>query len=357
MATILTGSFVSTGTQFNLALRSGYDMFQMVNITDSSTATLQAAANTNVMRAWGSSLMAPGTAFRNLKTSGAATLALESMIATAGFTFYDAGNPPVFAQFPVTGVTAASPAVITTTGSPGYVVGDTIRLTSLNGTMQPMNGLLFTIDAVGGANTFTITFDASDAGIGGTPATAGFAQKVIPSYYSPHNVVVGPTAVIATAGGQLLLDLNTVPSLSQAPSQYSPFLRPYQPGAYIRVDLPNGFGTSFGMSPSVVGLLCQIVQFNTQGGYATANQMQLQIVAQGNPLGSPVTATGLAPLVYPTGAANYRGQVPIVTDIAEQVPNLSEAEDNTGILGITIGTGVQTSGVLYQWFASKGYSI
>lgn len=357
MATILTGSFVSTGTQFNLAIRSGYDMFQMVNITDSSTATLQAAANSNVMRAWGSSLMAPGTAFRNLKTNGSPSLVLEGMIATAGFTFFDAGNPPTFAQFPVTGVTAASPAVITTTGAPGFVVGDTIRLTSLNGTMQPMSGLLYTIDAVGGANTFTITFDASNGGIGGTPATAGFAQKVIPSYFSPHNVVVGPTAVVSTAGGQLLLNLNTVPSLSQAPSQYSPFLRPYQPGAYLRVDLPSGFGMTFGSSPSSVGLLTQIVQFNTQAGYATPNQVQLQIVTQGNPLTAPQDAFALAALVYPTGAANYHGQVPLVTDIGETVPNLSEAEDNTGILGITIGTGVQTTGKLYQWFARKGYII
>src|SRR5258705_10417554 len=129
MATILTGSFVSTGAQFNLAIRSGYDMFQLVNITDVGSA----AAATPVMRAWASSLMPAGSAFLNLKTNGAATLQLESMITVAGFTFFDNGNPPTFARFPVTAVTAASPAVITTTGAPGFVVGDTIRLTNLNG--------------------------------------------------------------------------------------------------------------------------------------------------------------------------------------------------------------------------------
>jgi hypothetical protein len=216
-----------------------------------------------------------------------------------------------------------------------------------------MNGLLFTVNSIVDANNFTITFD-STGGIGGTPATAGSAQKVIPSYFSPHNVVIGPTAVVATATGQLLLNVNTVPSVSQAPSQYSPFLRPYQPGAIIRLYIPAGFGTSITAS----FLLCQIVQFNSNGGaYAINNNMQLQILQTGNLVGSPKTATGLAALVYPTGAAAFKSSFPFVTDIAEIVPNLSEAEDNAGILGIIIGTGVQTTGKLYQWFSQKGYSI
>jgi hypothetical protein len=117
--------------------------------------------------------------------------------------------------------------------------------------------------------------------------------------------------------------------------------------------IPAGFGTSITAS----FLLCQIVKFNNNAGYALNNNMQLQILQTGNLVGSPKTATGLTALVYPTGAAAFKSSFPFVTDIAEIVPNLSEAEDNTGILGITIGTGVQTTGSLYQWFAQKGYSI
>ncbi len=352
MSTIVDGSFTSNGLQFDLALPSGYTEFKLVNITDVGSA----AANTNVMRAYGTSLMAPGSAYLNLKTNGAATLALESMITTAGFTFVDPSNPPTFALFPVTGITAASPAVITTTGSPGFVVGDTIRLTGLNGTMQSMNGLLFTIDAVGGANTFTITFDALVSAtnlVGTTPATAGFAQKVRVNPFSPQNVVVGPTAV-PFSGNSLVLNLNTVPSLSQGASQYLPFQRPYQIGAKLRFYLPSV--PSFNMPQTANFIWVQVASFVTQAGYATPNQVVLTILP-GNAVGKITTAAGLAPLGYPAGAAGYSGSFPYVTDAAEVVSIFSEAEDNTGFYGITIGTGVQTTGKLYQWFARKGYTI
>jgi hypothetical protein len=354
MSTILTGSFTSTGTQFNLAIRSAFDMFQMVNITDVGSA----AANTNVMRAWYSSLMPAGSAYRNLKTNGAATLALESMITTAGFTIFDSGNPPTFSATAVTGITAASPAVVASVAH-GLAVGDTVKLYGLNGTMQPMSGLEYTVDAVGDADHFTITFDASGA-VGGTPTTTGFAQKVIPSPFSPHNIVIGPTATVATAGGDLLLCLNTVPYTStsvvvnQLASQYSPFLPPYQPGAYVRLYMPTGFG----MSVTANFLLCKVVGFATAtAGYHFQNVLQLQIVSAGNSSSSPTTATGLAAITYPAGTSSYKSSFPFITDIAETSAILSEAEDNAGIYGITIGTGVQTTGKLYQWFARKEFSI
>ncbi len=349
MSTILDGSFISDGTQFNLSLPSDYTEFRMVNITDVGST----AANTNVMRAYATSLMAPGSAYLNLKTNGAATLALESMITTAGFTYFSNANPPTFAQIAVTAVTAASPAQVTAAAH-GYVVGDTVRLTSLNGTMQPMNGLLYTVNSIVDPNNFTITFNAAVTAtnlVGGTPATAGFVQKVIPSYFSPHNVVLGPTAAIAS-GNSLLLNLNTVPSLNQGASQYSPFQRPYQVGAKLRVYIPTGFDT-----PQTANfIMVQITAVQTQAGYAVPNQLVTTILP-GNLAGSITTAAGLALLGYPAGAAGFKKSFPFVTDIAEVTSIFSEAEDNTGIRGITIGTGVQTTGKLYQWFARKGFSI
>jgi hypothetical protein len=376
MSSILDGFFTTPGTiaapvapaQFNLSLPSGYTEFRMVNVTP----LVHNAATTQVMRASAYSLMNPGTAFRNLKTNGADSLALEFEILTGGFTFFDNANPPVFATFAITGITAASPAVITTVGSPAWFVGDTIRLTGLNGTMQPMNGLTFTIDAVGGANTFTITFDASGL-VGTTPATAGFGQKVIPNYFSPHNIVIGPTTTALIAAGNLIqLPLNTVPyqilangttvPVDQGASQYIPFLAPYQPGAILRLYMPTGFGTSAASVNFITVKVIALIQ-NAGGGYHFNNVLQCQILP-GGPVGSVTTAAGLADINYPAGVANYRGQFPLVTDIAEVVQDLSEAEDNTAIHGITIGTGVLGDGAggafapqTYQWFARKGYSI
>lgn len=351
---LLTGSFTTAATvaPINLALRGSYDMFQMVNITDSSTSTLQTAANTNIMRAWGSSLMAPGTAFLNHKTNGAATLALEAMIPTLGFTFWDSGNPPTFASTTVIGITAADPASVNANAH-GLSVGDTVLFTNLNGTMQPMNGQVFTVDAVADANNFTITFDASGA-VGGTPATAGQVTKVIASPFSPHRVDIGPTATVNSAG-QLLLRLNTVPSENQLASQYTPFLTPFQPGAYLRLYMPSGFG----MQTTANFLLIQVVSLTAPAGYAAVSKSLLtaNIIATGNSPTQPTSATSLNAITYPAGAANFKSSFPYVIDIAESAGILSEAEDNAGFIGITVGTGVQTASKLYQWFARRGYTL
>ena len=68
----LTGTFTSTGVVENITLPSGYDEFEMINITDIGSI----AANTNVMTARGTSDMADGSGFFGPKTSGAATIAL-----------------------------------------------------------------------------------------------------------------------------------------------------------------------------------------------------------------------------------------------------------------------------------------
>ena len=352
MTTFTTGTFTSTGTAFNLAIESAFDQFNLVNLTDSLPAN-QAAAGTPVMLAYYASQMAPGSAFLNLKTNNAPTLAAISMIGTQGFTTWDSSNPPVFASTAVTAITAASPAVVTSAAH-GLVAGDTVLLSQLNGSMTPMSGQIFTVNARVDANNFSITFDTSAAAagqIGNAPATAGFATKVYRTTFSPANVVIGPTAVIA-AGNQILLDMATVPSVSQGASQYTPFETPYQVGAKLRFYLPAGFNTS--LQANFIQL--QITQINTIAGYAIPSHLQCTILP-GGPSGSITSAAGLAALIWPAGGANYASSYPLVTDIAEASAIFSEAEDNTGFRGITIGTGVQTNAKTYQWFAQKGYTL
>ena len=367
MSTFTTGTFTSTGVSpILLSIESGFDLFTMVNISDVGSTS----AETQVMRAYYASGMAPDSAYRNLKTNGANTLALETSFIGRGFTAFDSFNPPVFAATAVTAVTAASPAQVSSVAH-GLAVGDTVMFSGLNGSMTSMNGLKFTVDSVT-ANTFTITFDtsANAAGqIGVTPATAGFVTKVYGSPYSPHNVVIGPTASMsatAAVGGvtivdatNILLNMNTVPSFEQNPSQYSPFLRPYQVGAKLRIYIPAGYGTQT-TANFVMG---QIVAINTQTGYAVPNQLQLKILP-GNPSGAITTAVGLNALVWPAAVAGFKKSFPFVTDIAEVSSIFSEAEDNTAFRGILIGTGVlglgtgaATTARTYQWFARKGYSI
>lgn len=367
MTTFTTGTFTSTGAApILLALESGFDLFTMVNISDVGSVS----AETQVMRAYYASLMPPDSAYRNLKTNGANTLALETSFIGGGFTAFDSNNPPVFAATAVTAITAASPASVASVAH-GLAVGDTVMFSGLNGSMTSMNGLKFTVNAITNANNFTITFDtsANAAGqIGVTPATAGFVTKVFGNPWSPHNVIIGPTAVMSAAAGggvtivdptNILLNMNTVPSFEQNPSQYSPFQRPYQVGAKLRIYIPSGYGTQ----TTANFVMAQIVAINTQTGYAVANQLQLRILP-GNPVGSITTAVGLNALVWPAAVAGFKKSFPFVTDIAEVSSIFSEAEDNTAFRGILIGTGVlglgtgvATTARTYQWFARKGYSI
>jgi len=367
MTTFMTGTFTSTGAApIILALEPGFDLFTMVNISDVGSTS----AETQVMRAYYASQMPPDSAYRNLKTNGANTLALETSFIGNGFTAFDSSNPPVFAATAVTAITAASPASVSSVAH-GLAVGDTVMFSGLNGTMTPMNGLKFTVNSITNANVFTITFDASAAAagqIGNVPATAGFVTKVFGSQYSPHNVIIGPTATMSAAAGggvtivdpsNILLNMNTVPSFEQYPSQYTPFQRPYQVGAKLRLYMPATFGTTTNAN----FIMAQIVAINTQTGYAVANQLQLKILP-GNPVGSITTAVGLAALVWPAGGAGFKRSYPFVTDIAEASAILSEAQDNCGFRGILIGTGVLGLGTgvattvrTYQWFAFKGYTL
>jgi hypothetical protein len=106
---MLTGTFTSDGLARTISLPSGYDSFELVNITDIGDA----GATTQVMRAKGYSSLPAGSAYLNLKTNGAATLAIESMITTAGFTFLsDSGDQTPGAAVAVTAITNATPAVI-----------------------------------------------------------------------------------------------------------------------------------------------------------------------------------------------------------------------------------------------------
>jgi len=350
MTSLLSGTFTTPSTvkAFNLPLPSGYDYFEMYNITDIGST----AASTPVMRARGTSAMAAGSAYYSLKTNGAATLALETTTTSGGFTFFTNGNPPTFSTSTVTGITAASPAVVTTSADHGLAVGDVVIFSNLNGTMQPMNGVQFSVIAVPSSTTFHIPFDSSGA-VGGTPATSGSVRKVIPSPFSPQNIVIGPTATI-NSGSSLLLNMCQIPSISMGASQYIPYLRPYQVGAILRLYLPSGFGTNI----SANFLLIRIDQINNLGGAYPASPLNTQLqctILPGNPVGSATTAAGLGALTWPAGAAGYSGQLPYVTDIAEVVQDLSEAEDNTGKYGIIIGTTVQTASKQYQWFARKGF--
>jgi len=104
---------------------------------------------------------------------------------------------------------SASPTMVTTTNPHGYQIGDTVIMygIALGGTnnMQLLNGVPFTISAVGSTTTFSIVWDSSGGQYATVSPTAAFVKKVLyPFLYLPQDVVVtavttGSTTTVKTA--------------------------------------------------------------------------------------------------------------------------------------------------------------
>lgn len=341
MPVLSKGSFQWTGAGTYIAnVVSDFDYFEMYNMGSSAGSVWNnSTANPGVVKSAKFFKGMPlGTALAMKNTNGAGT-DTSFFIATGGFTPFASNAPPVFPQVAVTGITAANPAAVTTGAAHGLVQGDTVTFVGLNGTMSSLNGLKFSVDFITDATHFDITLDTSSAGagqIGNVPATAGFVQKVIPTYFQPKNILIGPSTTsgsVAADGLSLLLNLNESPAL-QYPGIFPGAAGsvPYQVGAYLRVNVPTNLGSNTGNNSlaTMNQVIGKITAVSTQAGYSLPNELTLQL--QGG-----VTAAGLAAFNYPVGVANFKSSFPFVSDIAEIPTIFTEAEDNVGIRGMIFG--------------------
>lgn len=318
----LTGSFVSDGLARFIALPSGYDFFELHNITDLAAP---AAANTNVMHARGSSLMPAGTGYVSLKTNGAATVALEIPLATTGFTFIsDRANQTPTAPVAVTAITAASPAVVSS-ASPA-VIGDIIRLTQTTGMLQ-IGGWDFTVSAVNPGVTQSIA-NLPAAGFAAA-ATAGFV-RIIP--FDPRYYPVNRRITAITRGSPTVIALNVTHGFTV--------------GQRVRVSMPAGWGI-----PEIDGLLGTITAIGTAIGGCT------------NTISLDIDSTAFAVFAFPTSAIAAAGTgAPQIIPVGEMASGayanlLDDATRNQSNAGVIIGTGVQTTAILYQWIARRGLTL
>lgn len=314
IAAILSGTFTSAGTQIFLPLPTGYNEIDLVNITDMAST----AANTNVMKAHGSSAMPAGYANISLKTSGAATIALEYGIASAGFTFVsDSGGLALGASTALTGITNAAPPVVSATTTP--LLGQIVRLFSTTAALQ-LAGMDYQVTAVSAGTNFTIGDVATAPG---SAASAGTYMVVNSDsrYYPRWRYISGITAanpcVIST-------------TVDHA----------YVAGQQIRIYVPTGWG---------------MVQLNGLIGTITA--------VTHNTLTVNIDSSAMTAFAYPTSAVAALGvNFPIVVPISESVSSTyvglqGDAKDNQSATGVIIGTGVQTTAKVYQWIAKAGINV
>lgn len=315
---ILSGTFTSDGTQFLLSLPSGYNEIELTNITDMGST----AANTNVMKAWGTSSMASGSALVGNKTSGAATIALSNTITSLGFTFVsDSGNQTPEAALAVTSATNAGPPVLTMTSSTGNIAqGDIVRYYGAAGQLN-IAGMDFTAGTVVANTSVALAY----MGAPGAAGTGGSLRKV-PFYarYYPRWRYI--TAITQASSAVVTLSVT----------------HGFTVGQLVRLIVPSEFGMT-----QMNGLLGTVTAIST-----VANTITLDI-----------DSTSFSAFAFPSSATAAAGitfaqVVPVGEAASGSYANLlDDATDNQSVTGVIIGTGVQTTGKLYQWVARKGTSI
>ena len=316
----LTGTFTSAGVAVNLSIPSGYTEIELTNITDMGSA----AANTNVMKAWGTSSMAAGSGTFATKTNGAATIAISTTTATNGFTFLsDSGSVALgAANTGITSISQATPAVVALASTTGFANTDIVRIYSTTGMLQ-IAGMDFTIGSLIANTSFELAYMAA-AGFAAA-ATAGTVRRVASDlrYYPRHRFITGITAATSA-----------VITLSVTHG--------YTAGQAVRLKVPADFGMI-----EMDDLLGNITAVNT-----TTNTITVDI-----------DSSAFTTFAYPTSAIAGAGvDFPLVVPVGETANatyanTLDDATDNQSITGVIVGTSMQTTGVLYQWVARKAQAI
>lgn len=217
---ITQGSFTSTGVGQKVILPSSADYFKVTNLTQ--MATTQNPGRGVVFEWYGGGLVADGAAIEYLKTNS--TNALNATVVSSGGFTYVTTAPTVEAQAAnaITGITAASPAVVSQNHS--YSNGDFIRIYNTTGMLQ-IAGMVFQISNVSAGVSYDL-IGLRAAGFA-APATAGNTRRVSKA------AAVDPEFLYVT---EITKATQAVVRLSVDPSPF------YVVGMKVRFSVPSSYG-------------------------------------------------------------------------------------------------------------------
>lgn len=319
---VLTGSFTSDGALKNITLPSGYDSFEMINITDIGSAE----AATPVMRAQGTSVMSAGSAYYNLKTSGAATNALEISTASGGFTFItDSASTAIGGSVSLNGteINRANPAVASTATTTGLVDSSSVvRLYNTTGMLQ-VSGMDFTVGTIVASTSFQLKY-LNNSGFAADATSGSYRIVNATSRYYPKSRFI--TGITAASSAVITLSVT----------------HGYTAGQSVRVYVPAAFGMT-----EINGLLGTITAVSTANNTITVNIDSSSFTA----FAFPTSATAAA-------GVTFAQVVPVGEAASSSYANLlDDATDNQSFAGVQIGATVQTTGKVYQWLARRGVTV
>lgn len=231
---IAKGRFTSTGGAKSIYLPFKPDAVEFWNYTAGATP-----AENGVPYAYWDASMGQGYALANYFN---ATPVLSMGAVTAnGISTFSAGQMLQYgAAMQISGITKASPAVVTTASAHGLASGDVVVFQGLYSTqytagMAQLDGIAFTV-TVTGSTTFTIPWNTNQSNytaLAGSP-TGAFVKKVLyPYLYVPggcvisaittgstttidtasaHNFVVGQTVAFRVPESWGTIELNSLPN-------------------------------------------------------------------------------------------------------------------------------------------------
>jgi len=333
---ILTGSFVNeASTPKFVPITAQINQFRLWNLTrsgvTSQSKTGSLTSDRIVYAEFNPNLMSSGTALIKQQGTVVGILAPinNGICAINGFTLFDSSVYSQGATKSILSFVPGTTTVFTTSANHGYQVGDTVRMVDLTSAPQ-MGGLLMTVTATNGTNTFTTLFDSSNALTStGSVYKVGNYQIQNSSLYYPQNRAIASISLANPMVVKTLVQQN------------------YQIGDKVRFAIPTAFGMQDLNSPST-GLP---VEFTVS---AVNNAVGTQSVTFAETDSSAFTAFAWAvaasypyglPMMIPQGAGNLNN-LPGVTPLPLPYANqniLGFATQNTGQRGILIGAGDGTN--------------
>lgn len=255
-------------------------------------------------------------------TSGAMS---TEAVTTGGFRVYNTANPPTYASFATTGITAADPAVVSMADTDVIGVGDIVRVTGTTGMLQ-IAGYDFEVTAFTNDVSITLNLDASGFA---AAATAGRVRLIIPNRMYPRWRYIVP---VGTNNAGISQATSAVVSFSVAHN--------FTVGEKVSFRVPDAFG---------------MIEMNNVTATVTAVTTYTITV--------DVDTTGFTAFAMPTSAVADAGISPavVVPAGAGPTPNgnppgvsVNAAFDNRNQWVIRMGSNVITStSAVYDWRAVK----
>lgn len=200
---IARGTFTSTGVAKAIYLPFQPNIIRMTNYSAAATP----AQNGVPYATWDASM---GQGFGVISAFNATPVLTTDVIIANGFSTFAAGLDFQYgAQIQISGITKASPAVVTTASAHGYSTGDIVIFQGLYQSsttgMPQISGMPFAV-TVTGSTTFTIPWNTNQSNYTALSAspTGAFVKKVLyPFLYAPGvsfitAITTGTTTAITT---------------------------------------------------------------------------------------------------------------------------------------------------------------